>query len=135
MSTVAPRLSEGSPVSLLLRAATSHDVDGLRRLLNERPIRPGERVVVLADVAAVDGACVRGVAVVREAPQRWLVLAAAVDDRWPPAASGLVDQLRASAIAQGAVALVFRPGCSADVLAEVLREATVDVGGAVTVAL
>ena len=122
-------------MTLLLRGATTRDVGALETLLSNRSIRPGERVVVLTDLGAPDGAVVRGAAVVRESALRWLVVAAAVDSRWPPAADALVDQLRAAAIAAGAQTLVFRPGCAVEVLVEVLGRAIVDVGGAATLAL
>ena len=122
-------------MTLLLRAATRHDVDTIRELLAERTVHIGEQVVVLTDITAPDGAVVRGVAVIRETARRWLVVAAAVDGKWPPAAAALVEQLRSMAIAQGVDALVFRPACSPAVLAEVLSDAVVDVGGAVTIAL
>jgi len=122
-------------MTLLLRPATTRDVDALAPLLGGRPIRPLERVLVLTDLSAPEGALIRGVAVVREADQRWLVVAAAVDTRWPPAADALLDQLRSAAIAGGASALVFRPGCSAEVLVQVFGQALVDVGGAATLAL
>lgn len=122
-------------MTLLLRPATRRDVDPLAVLLDGRPIHPGERVLVLTDLSAPEGALVRAAAVVRETDQRWLVVAAAVDTRWPPAADALVEQLRSAAIVHGADALVFRPACSAEVLARVLDQALVDVGGAATVAL
>ena len=122
-------------MTLLLRAAGSRDVPALAVLLHDRPLHPGERVLVLTDVSAPDGALVRAAAVVRDDAQRWLVVAAAVDNRWPPAADALVEQLRAEAIVDGADALVFSPGCSVEVLAHVLDRALVDVGGAATVAL
>lgn len=122
-------------MTLLLRPATTRDVEALIALLDGRAIRPGERALALTDLSAPEGAIVRAAAVVREAEQRWLVVAAAVDNRWPPAVDALLDQLRSAAIASGATALVFRPGCSTEVLAQVLGQALVDVGGAATLAL
>ena len=122
-------------MTLLLRPATPHDVEAISHLLGGRMVLPGERVSVLIDIGASDGAVVRAAAVVREAGAEWLVAAAAIDGRWPPVVDELLHQLRAAAIAGGADALVFRAGCSRELLAQVLGQAVVGAGGAVTLML
>lgn len=125
-------MTASSSSTLLLRPAGTGDIGLANVWPPSMVLRPGQRMLVLADLAGTDSEVARGAAVLREALGRWIVVAAAVDDRWPPAAVALVEQLRSHAAASGACELVFTASCAANVLAEVLliSRTQLDVGGA-----
>ena len=115
---------------MLLRKARATDVARAAALLGRWPtIPPDGRLLVLTDVAAADDAVVRGAAVIRPVDDSWIVDAAAVDDRWPPAITMLATQLCAAAAADGACRLSLAPA-AAPVLAEVLLGRSTSLVGA-----
>lgn len=98
------------------------------RLLAGHPIRPGEQLFVLADLAADDAVAVRGAVVVRADPGGWEVPAAGVDTRWPPVGAQLAEQVLAAAAAAGARRVRVGEIRSRDVAAGFLRAHGVSLG-------
>jgi hypothetical protein len=122
--------------TLILRTGRPGEVARAAALLGRWPVVPANgRLLVLADVAADDGAMVRATAVVRPTEDIWVVDVAAIDERWPPVAAALVSQLCAAAAAAGAVRLSVAPAAMRPLADALLMRssATICAGGWVLV--